>query len=286
MVCRMTNQWQQKVVVITGASSGIGEALAYGLARRGTQLIIGARRRDALEGVAAACKKLGGEAVPVVTDVTRPTDCRRLIQAAVDRWGRLDVLINNAGISMRALFIETSPEVLRKVMEVNFWGTVYCTHYAMEHLLKQKGTLVGISSIAGFKGLPGRAAYSASKFAMNGLLETIRIETLHTGMHVLVCAPGFTASNIRNVALTASGAPQGETPLEESKLMSPAEVAEATIRGIEKRRRYVILTMQGKLTVWLNKCFPGLMDRLVFRHMLREKDSPLQRMKQWWHSMH
>lgn len=282
----MTNQWQQKVVVITGASSGIGEALAYGLARRGTQLIIGARRRDALEGVAAACKKLGGEAVPVVTDVTRPTDCRRLIQAAVDRWGRLDVLINNAGISMRALFIETSPEVLRKVMEVNFWGTVYCTHYAMEHLLKQKGTLVGISSIAGFKGLPGRAAYSASKFAMNGLLETIRIETLHTGMHVLVCAPGFTASNIRNVALTASGAPQGETPLEESKLMSPAEVAEATIRGIEKRRRYVILTMQGKLTVWLNKCFPGLMDRLVFRHMLREKDSPLQRMKQWWHSMH
>ncbi len=274
--------WHQKVAVITGASSGIGEALAYALARRGVRLVLGARRREALEAVAHRCREMGAAAVAVPTDVTRPDDCRRLVQRSLDEWGRLDLLINNAGISMRALFVETDPEVLRRVMDVNFWGTVYCTHYALPHLLEAQGVLVGVSSIAGFKGLPGRAAYSASKFAMNGFLETVRIETMRTGMHVLICAPGFTASNIRNTALTASGQPQGETPLDERKLMQPEEVAEATLRGIEKRRRYVILTMQGKLTVWLNKCFPGLMDRLVFRHMLREKDSPLVRMQRWW----
>ena len=275
-------QWKNKVVVITGASSGIGAALARAFARRGALLTLAARREDALATVARECEALGGQVRIVPTDVTRKEDCQRLIDTTVSTWGRLDVLINNAGISMRALFVETDLEVLEKVMAVNFWGTVYCTRYAIPHLLEARGTVVGISSIAGFKGLPARAAYSASKFAMNGFLETLRIETRRTGMHVLICAPGFTASNIRNTALTADGTPQGETPLQEEKLMSPDEVAEHTIRGMEKRRRYVILTLQGKLTVWLNKCFPGLMDRLVFNHMMKEKDSPLEKMKRWW----
>ncbi len=274
--------WKDKAVVITGASSGIGEALAYAFSRRGARVSLAARRAEALENVAAQCRRLGGEPLIVPTDVTRKEDCRHLIGATVEKWGRIDALVNNAGISMRALFVETDLAVLEKVMAVNFWGTVYCTHYALPHLLDARGALVGISSIAGFKGLPARTAYSASKFAMNGFLETIRVETLRTGMHVLICAPGFTASNIRQTALTADGTPQGHTPLKEEKLMRPEAVAEHTIRGIEKRRRYVILTLQGKLTVWLNKCFPGLMDRLVFNHMLKEKDTPLEKMKRWW----
>ena len=177
---------------------------------------------------------------------------------------------------MRALFSEVDLEVIRKLMDTNFWGTVYCSKYALPHLLESKGTLAGVSSIAGYKGLPGRTGYSASKFAMQGFLEVVRIENLKKGLHVLIACPGFTTSNIRNVALSKDGSAQGETPLDEGKLMPAEEVARHIIVAIEKKKERIILTTQGKLTVLLNKFFPKFMDKMVYDHMAKEPNSPIK----------
>jgi len=177
---------------------------------------------------------------------------------------------------MRALFKDVEIDVLKKVMEVNFWGTVYCTKYALPEILKTKGSIVGISSIAGYKGLPGRTGYSASKFAMNGFLDTLRVENLHTGVHVLTACPGFTASNIRNTALAADGTQQGESTLEEDKMMTSDEAAAIIARGIENRDRTLTMTGQGKLLVLLNKFMPGLVDKLVYNTIAKERNSLLK----------
>jgi short-subunit dehydrogenase len=196
-------------------------------------------------------------------DVSVEVDCQQFIQGTVDAFGTIDVLINNAGISMRALFVEAAPATIKKVMEVNFMGTVYCTHYALPHILQNKGAIVGISSIAGFRGLPGRSGYSASKFALNGWLESLRTELLDSGVHVLTACPGFTTSNIRMAALNKSGEAQGETPMDEASMMSSEECALHILRAMENRKRTLILTFNGKRTVLLNKWFPALADKLV-----------------------
>ena len=164
--------------------------------------------------------------------------------------------------------------VIRQLMEINFFGTVYCTKYALPYLLKSKGSIVGVSSIAGYKGLPGRTGYSASKFAMHGFLEALRLENLQKELHVLIACPGFTASNIRNSALGGDGKIQGESPRDEQKMMQPEEVAEFILTAVLKRQNSLTLTMNGKLTVWLNKFFPKLVDRLVYNHMRKEPNSP------------
>jgi short-subunit dehydrogenase len=209
-------------------------------------------------------------------DVTVENDCRKLADEAVQKFGRIDVLINNAGISMRAIFADLDLAVIRKVMDVNFWGTVHCTKYALPHLLQAKGSVVGLSSIAGFKGLPGRTGYSASKFAIQGFLETLRIENLKTGLHVMIACPGFTASNIRKVALGNDGSAQGESPRDEEKMMTAEEVARRIACGIEHRKKIVVMTMQGKMTVLLNKFFPFFIDKMVYNHMSKEPDSPFK----------
>ncbi|MCD4684121.1 MAG: SDR family NAD(P)-dependent oxidoreductase, partial [Bacteroidales bacterium] len=180
------------------------------------------------------------------------------------------------GISMRALFEDTELSVIKKLMDINFWGTVYCTKYALPHLLKTKGSVVGVSSIAGYKGLPGRTGYSASKFAMHGFLEVLRIENMKKGLHVLTACPGFTASNIRNTALAADGSQQSESPRDEEKMMSAEDVADKIIGAIEKKKDRLTLTTQGKLTVLLNKFFPKFMDKMVYNHMAKEADSPFK----------
>ena len=267
---------QNKVVVITGASSGIGKALALEYARLGSRLVIGARNENRLKETEEAVKQAGAEVISARTDVTNEVDCKFLITQAAESFGSIDILINNAGISMRALFEQTELDVLRQLMDVNFWGTVYCTKYALPHLLKSKGSLVGVSSIAGYKGLPGRTGYSASKFAMHGFLETLRIENLKKGLHVLIACPGFTASNIRNTALNERGETQGESPRDEEKMMSAEEVAHHIAMAIAKRKDRLTLTRQGKLTVFLNKLFPGFVDKLVYKHMAKEPDSPFK----------
>lgn len=265
--------FQSKIVIITGASSGIGEACAYEFDRQGASIVLAARNTDKLASVAA---RLTNPSLVVKADVAVEDDCRHLVEETITRFGRVDVLVNNAGITMRALFNDAGLDVIRQVMDINFWGMVYCTKYALPYLLQTKGSVIGVSSIAGFKGLPGRTAYSASKFAMNGFLESLRIENFKTGLHVLIACPGYTASNIRNAALGKDGKSQGETPLDESKLMQPEEVARYIANATVKRKKYLILTRQGKLTVWLNRFFPSLLDKAVYNTVAKEENSPFK----------
>jgi len=274
--CIMRKRFKDKVVVITGASSGIGRALALEFAGLGAKLVLAARNAERLKKAESEVGDLGTEVISVQTDVSNEADCKFLVQQTVENFAGIDILINNAGISMRALFVDSDIDVIRKLMGINFWGTVYCTKYAMPYLLKSKGSLVGISSIAGYKGLPGRTGYSASKFAMHGFLETLRIENLKTGLHVLIACPGFTASNIRKTALNENGEVQGESPRDESKMMSAEEVARHIARAISGRKDRLTLTGQGKLTVWLNKFFPRFLDKQVYNHMAKEPDSPFK----------
>ena len=259
-----------KIVVITGASSGIGRACAIAFAHAGCKVVIAARDGDKLQELEESLRKSGGEVLAKPTDVTNEDDCKKLMETTVARFGGIDILVNNAGVSMRALFKDLDLKVLHQLMNVNFWGMVYCTKYAMPYLLKSKGSVVGVSSIAGKKGLPGRTGYSASKFAMEGFLETLRTENLDNDLHVLVACPGYTASNIRKVALIKDGTAQGEGPLDEAKLMTAEAVADAIVNAVIHRKRDLILTSQGKLTVFLNKFFPAFMDKMVLNHIKKE----------------
>ena len=266
---------QQKVVLITGASSGIGRALAFAFGHEGASIVICARKADALNAVSEELKQAGIDNLALTADVSVEADVKTLIEQTVAHYGRLDILINNAGITMRSLVVDADPDVFRKVMDINFMGTVYATRYALPHILKTKGSVVGISSIAGYRGLPVRAGYSASKFAMNGFLEALRTEMLHLGVHVLTACPGFTTSNIRVAALDSSGQTAGESVRDETDMMSADTCAQHILKAVKKRKRELILTRQGKLTVFLNKWLPALTDRLVYNTLAKEKDSPL-----------
>ena len=268
---------QNKVVIITGASSGIGQALVYEFAKRGAKIAMGARNLDELQKIETDLKSRGVDALSVQTDVTRELDCKNLVEKTVERFGKIDVLVNNAGISMRALFEDLELDVIRRLMDVNFWGTVYCTKFALSYILKTKGSLVGIISVAGFLGLPGRTGYSASKFAVRGFLNTLRVENLKKGLHVLVAAPGFTASNIRKTALVADGHQQGDSPRAENKMMSAERCAQIIVNGVVKRKREIVMTLvEGKISVFLSKWFPSLLDKLAYSHMAKEPDSPFK----------
>ena len=266
---------KNKVIVITGASSGIGRALAKEFASQGARLSLGARRTELLEEL---LKELSETEILIQkTDVSIESDCSQLIDETIKRYGQIDVLINNAGISMRAVFEDVDLKVIKQLMDVNFYGTVYCTKFALPYLLKTKGSLVGVISIAGYVGLPGRSGYSASKFAIRGFLDTVRIENLKSGLHVLVAAPGFTTSEVRKAALTSNGLHQGETPRNENSMMSAEECAHHILNAVKKRKRQLILTFaEGKLTVFVGKFFPALLDRITYKVMSRERNSPLK----------
>ncbi|QJD79776.1 SDR family oxidoreductase [Spirosoma rhododendri] len=267
---------KDKIVLITGASSGIGKAMAFAFGREGARIVICARNAAALATVRAELEQAGITVLALTADVSVEADVKQLIDQTIAHFGRLDILINNAGISMRSMLIDTDPAVIQKVMDINFMGTVYATRYALPHIIQAKGSIVGISSIAGFRGLPVRAGYSASKFAMNGFLEAVRTELLHTGVHVLTACPGFTASNIRVAALDAHGQAKGETMRDEESMMSAEECADHILRAVKSRKRELILTGQGKLTVFLNKLLPAFMDKMVYNTLAKEKDSPLK----------
>lgn len=270
----MSPSFQNKVVVITGGSSGIGEALVRSFLSEGALVATCGRRQDKLD---ALKKGIASEHLYTsIADVSQEPDCKKFIGSVVQKFGKIDILINNAGMSMRALFDELEDlSIMKKLMDTNFWGCVYCTRYAMPALKKSHGTVAGVSSIAGYRGLPGRAGYSASKFAMQGFLEVLRTENLHTGVHVMWVCPGFTASNIRNAALNKEGKAQTDTPLKENKLMTADEVALRIMKSISQKRRTLVMTSQGKLTVFMNKWFPSLVDKLIFNFFAKEPGSPL-----------
>ncbi len=265
-----------KTIIITGGSSGIGKACAMRFARGGAQVVIAGRTREKLQKAEADLQKIHADVLTVVADVSNPADCIRLIEETIRHFGKLDVLVNNAGISMRGLFVNTELEVIKKIMDVNFWGTVYCTKSALPHLLKTNGSIVGVSSVAGKKGLPGRTAYSASKFAMEGFLETLRSENLKNNLHILIACPGFTTSGIRNSALGPDGMPQNESPRNEQEMMSAENVADKIYHATINRKRDLVLTFNGKMIVLLNKFFPSLVDKLIYKHLSKEPGSPFK----------
>jgi dehydrogenase/reductase SDR family member 7B len=267
---------KDKVVIITGGSSGIGKALAERFGRAGSKILVTGRKQDDLDRVVNELKAKGIIIEGFRSDVSIEEDNRRMAAEALHLYGTIDVLINNAGISMRALFSEVDLEVVKKVMDINFYGVLYATKYCLPEITRKKGSIVGISSIAGYRGLPGRTGYSASKFALNGFLEVLRTEFLNTGVHVLTACPGFTASNIRKRSLTKDGTHQGESPREEDQMMTSEECADHIYNATVKRKRTLILTTQGKLAVWLNKLWPSLADKMVYNVMAKERNAPIR----------
>jgi short-subunit dehydrogenase len=269
--------FKDKVVIVTGASSGIGKALAVAFANEGSKVVLAARNVENLKSVESICNQKGAETLVISTDVAVESECKNLIEKTVQTFGRIDILVNNAGISMRALFNDVDLKVIKNLMDVNFYGTVYCSKYALPYLLHSSGSLAGVISIAGIRGLPARTGYSASKYAVFGFLETIRTENIKTGLHVLIVAPGWTNTNIRNTALTKDGSIQKESPRNENNMMTPETVAAKTLKAIKRRKRLLILTTLGKSIYWTRQVIPfKIADRIIFNILSKEPDSPLK----------
>ena len=262
-----------KVVIITGASSGIGKACAYEFARMGAKVVLAARRENELKIIENEIRQKGVECLSVKTDVQNINDCRRLIEKTIEIFGKIDILINNAGISMRANFEELDLKVIKEIMDTNFFGMVYCTKFALPYLIMQKGTIIGMSSITGLTPLPGRTGYTASKHAMDGFLNTLRLENQSKGLHVLIVHPNFTTSNIRKLALDKNGRSQIDSPRDEAKMMSAEKVAQIIAFATLNREKDLVLTYEGKLFVWLHKNFPGISDRIILNEMAKEPDA-------------
>ena len=260
-------KWTDKVIVITGGTDGIGRALVEECLQQGARVATCGRNADKLYQLQA--QHPDATLFTQVADVRSENDCRLFIERSIESFGRIDVLINNAGISMRALFKEANLDVIRQVMDINFYGSVYCTKFALPALIESKGMVVGVSSIAGYRGLPGRSGYSASKFALQGWLEALRTEMLEEGVHVMWVCPGFTTSNIRQAALNKDAHQQGETPMDESKMMPAAVCAQHILEAMRKKKRTLVLTFTGKRTVFLNKFFPAWADTLAHRFFFR-----------------
>jgi short-subunit dehydrogenase len=267
----MENFFTNKVVAITGGSDGIGRALVDQLILKGAKVATCGRNQNKLYTLQMAHP--GKPLHTLVADVSNINDCRNFIESTIQTFGKIDILINNAGISMRALLTDLEMDVIQKVMNINFYGAVYCTKLALPSLLENKGIIVGVSSIAGYRGLPGRSAYSASKFAMNGWLESIRTEMLDKEVHVMWVCPGFTSSNIRNAALNNAGSSHGETTMDEGRMMTAEKCASHILRAIEKKKRTLVLTFTGKWTIFMNRFFPRLAD--TFTHKFFYKNGEL-----------
>jgi short-subunit dehydrogenase len=261
---------KDNVVVITGASKGIGAELARQLAAKGARLVLAARNLPELEAVAAQCRASGATVVTVKADVAVERDCQAVIAGAVLAFGRVDALVNNAGMSMWARFEEIRDlAVLERIMQVNYMGAVYCTRHALPYLREARGRLVGISSLAGRTGVPTRTGYAASKHAMTGFFDSLRIELEGSGVTVTMIYPGFVATGIRENATGPDGLPILVSPVREGEVMSAAECAARIVRAIERREREVVMTARGRIGLWLKLLAPSLVDRIARRAIER-----------------
>jgi short-subunit dehydrogenase len=261
------------VVVLTGASEGIGRALAIALAKKGAKLVLAARNEAALTDVARTCEREGARVLVVPTDVTSVEACEALVKRTMDELGRIDVLINNAGLSMWARFDETTDlSIFERLMRVNYLGAVYLTHFALPHLKASRGLIVAVSSLTGKTGVPTRSGYAASKHAMQGFFDSLRIELRASGVDVLVISPGFVATDIRARALGPDGKARDESPREESKeTMSVEECVRLMMRAIERRDREVVMTTRAKVGMFVKLVAPNLVDGIAERAVRERK---------------
>ena len=259
-----------KVVAITGGTDGIGKALVDLFLQQGAKVATCGRNHDKLYQLQRLYINMPLHVVSA--DVSKQGDCVAFINSVIETYGTIDILINNAGISMRAMFKDLDLATIRTLMDVNFWGSVYCTKLALPEILKNKGTIVGISSVAGFRGLPGRTGYSASKFALHGFLEALRTEIMDDGVNVMWVCPGFTSTNIRNAALNKDARPQGESPMNEEKMMTAEECAQHIIKAIKRRDRMLVLTTTGRSTLFMSKFFPLWADKLIHKFYFKNNE--------------
>lgn len=257
----MPNQWKDQVMIITGASAGIGKALAYALAPHSPKLVLVARDRVRLEEVAEACEGLGAATLVVPMDVADPQACADMVQHAISTFSKIDVLVNNAGMSMWST-VEDVQDVSRfqQVMNVNLLGSVYCTKFALPFLKKTQGRIVAVSSVAGLTGVPSHAIYCASKHAMNGFFESLRIELAGTGVSVTILAPDFVQSEIHARSLGSDGEPLGRRLQDHSSFLSAETCADIIVRAMVQRKRLVVTSLRGKLGRWIKLCFPQIID--------------------------
>jgi short-subunit dehydrogenase len=257
---------RDKVVVITGASRGIGAELARQLAAKGARLVLAARDVKELEAVAEQCTRAGGSAIAVKADVGVERDCAAIMSGAALAYGGIDVLVSNAGATMWARFEEIDDlSILERIMRVNYMGAVYCTRHALPYLRSSKGLLVGISSLAGRTGVPTRTGYSASKHAMTGFFDSLRIELDDSGVAVTMIFPGFVSTGIRENATGPDGKPIKVSPVKEGEVMSVEDCARRIVTAIGRREREVVMTARGKMGLWLKLVAPSLVDRIAKR---------------------
>ncbi|MCF7803791.1 MAG: SDR family oxidoreductase [Candidatus Marinimicrobia bacterium] len=268
----MKSSYKDKVVIITGASSGIGRALAIELAGQGAKIVLAARNKEALTAVAAECQSIGGEAFVVPTDISEKAQCEHLIENTIEEFGYIDILVNNAGISMWAYFGEFDDlDWFEKMMKVNYMGAVYCTKFALPYLKNSAGLIVAVSSLAGKTGVPTRSGYAASKHALVGFFDSLRIEIADSGVDVTLVYPGFVATEIRKRALGWEGKPLEQSPIQEGKAMSPEECARSMAKGMAKRKREIVMTLRGKLGQWIKLIAPGLVDKIARKAIKKGK---------------
>lgn len=266
----MSAPYAGKVVVVTGASAGIGRALCAELAPQRPRLVLAARDEARLHEVAEECRARGAEALVAPTDVTVPERCRTLVERALARFERIDALVNNAGMSMWARFDEVRDlSVFEALMRVNYLGSVYPTHFALPELRRTRGQIVCVASLAGLTGVPTRTGYAASKHAMIGFFDSLRVELRGTGVAVTIVAPDFVVSEIHRRSLGPDGKPLGENPMQESKIMSTEACARMIARAMERRRRLVLGSWRGKAGRWARLVSPALVDRIAERAVRR-----------------
>ena len=258
--------FKDKVVIITGASSGIGKELALRLARQGARLSLAARNEEKLEAVAAACREQTSYVLSVPTDVADKKQCQHLINETVRAFETIDILVNNAGITMWSYFEAVEElKVLEDIMQVNYFGSVYCTHYALPYLIESKGQIVGVSSLTGKTGVPTRSGYGASKHAMAGFFDTLRIELQEKDVAVTMIYPGFVSTEVRERAMGPDGKPIGKSPVKEGKVMTVKTCVDIMMPVIAKRKREEIMTFRGKAGLWLKLLAPKLVDNIALR---------------------
>lgn len=257
----MTKIWAHHVIIITGASSGIGKALAYLLAPQSPQLVLVARDGNRLEEVAKHCEALGASTLVVPKDVSNPQACLEMMQSTISKFSKIDVLVNNAGMSMWSN-VEDVQDISRfkQIMDVNFLGCVYCTKFALPFLKQTQGRIVVISSVASLTGVPSHAIYCASKHAMNGFFESLRIELAETGVSVTIVAPDFVQSQIHQRSLGSDGKPLGRLLQDHKKYLSAEACADIIVKAMARRKRFVVTSMRSKLGRWVKLCFPQVID--------------------------
>ena len=261
---------KNKIAVVTGAASGIGAAISRTLADNGAKIGLMDNDQSALEAAADDMVALGYDVRAICCNVAREAECETAMRELVAHYGGIDILVNNAGITQRSAFTDTDISVYRKVMDVNFFGSLYCTKFAIASLIERRGTIIIIESLAGVAPLLGRTGYCASKHALHGFFTSLRAELNTSGVHILIVCPGFVKTQLQTRALGGDGRVTGHPQSMVGKQDSPERVAELVYQGMQKRKNLLVLSPVGKLTSWLSRFAPNLDERLMARQLRAE----------------